>query len=235
MKRWFILLLFLIATQVGMAQGVEWIDRQDNYQAVIGQNARIPIRVRNTTDRTQTIVIRRALAELNANQKGYFCVGEECLDGSVDQVTRKLEAGEVAVNVYYVVEPGMTATSNAFRFEVYHKGSPQLGLEHAFMLSVDEKPSRSFVFQTRNFMVHDIYPNPVTDQDAYLDYKLTDDALKVKVVIHNILGSPVGENEMVATESKVKIDAQQLSSGVYFYTIYIDNVGVLTRKLVVRK
>ncbi|MBL7851523.1 MAG: T9SS type A sorting domain-containing protein [Cyclobacteriaceae bacterium] len=235
MKRWFILLIILLSGAGTWAQSVDWIDRQDTYQAVIGQTLRIPIRVRNTTDKPQTFVIRRAAADLNANQKGYFCVGDECFDGLVDQVTRKLDPGEVAGNVFFVVEPGLATTSNSFRFEVYQKGSPQMGLEHSFLLSVDEKPTRSFVFQTRNLTVHDIYPNPVTDQDGYLDYRLTDEAVKAKVVIHNILGSPVGEYEMLAAETRVKIQSDGLSSGVYFYTIYLDNVGVLTRKLVVRK
>jgi hypothetical protein len=235
MKRWFTFLILLLSGTTAWAQGVDWADRQESYQAVIGQNTRIPIRIRNTTDRPQTFVIRRAVADLNSNQKGYFCIGEECFDMAVDQVMRKLEPGEVAGNIFYVVEPGLAATSNSFRFEVYQKGSPQMGLEHSFLLSVDEKPTRSFVFQTRNLTIHDVYPNPVTDRDAYLDYRLTDEAVKAKVVIHNILGSPVGDYEMLSSETRVKIQADGLSSGVYFYTIYLDNIGVLTRKLVVRK
>ncbi len=235
MKRWFIFLVLLLSGAGTWAQGVDWIDRQEAYQAVIGQSVRIPIRIRNTTDRPQTYVIRRAAADLSTNQKGYFCIGEECYDAIVDQITRKLEPGEVAGNVYFVVEPGLAATSNSFRFEVFQRGSPQMGLEHAFLLNVEEKATRSYVFQSRHLTVHDVYPNPVTDQDAYLDYRLTDEAVKAKVVIHNILGSPVGDYEMLAGETRVKIESDGLSSGVYFYTIYLDNVGVLTRKLVVRK
>jgi hypothetical protein len=59
--------------------------------------------------------------------------------------------------------------------------------------------------------------------------------LKAKVVIHNILGSQVGHYELPVFETKVKIQADELTSGVYFYTVYLDNIGVLTRKLVVRK
>ncbi len=235
MKRWLVILILVATGSSAWAQAVDWIDRQDTYQATIGQNFRIPIRVRNTSDKPQTFVIRKATADLNANQKGYFCVGDECFDQLTDQVTRRLEPGEVAGNVFFVVEPGLAATSNALRFEVYQKGSPQLGMEHSFVLSVEEKPTRSFVFQARNITIHDVYPNPITGQEAFLDYRLTDDAIKAKVVIHNILGSPVGEHEMVSTETRVKIQAEGLSSGVYFYTIYLDNVGVLTRKLVVRK
>ncbi len=234
MMRWLIIAILSLANLPLAAQGLEWIDRQEAYHTRIGQNARIPIHIRNTSDRAQSIVVRKAAGDLNPNQKGYFCAGTECFDG-LSEITLRLEPGETSSNVFFVVEPGMTATSNSFRVEIFQKGSPQMGVEHAFLLNVDEKAPRSFVYQTRDISVHDIYPNPVTDQHAYIDYRLSDESVKAKVVIHNILGSPVAEYEMVASESRVHILSQELSSGVYFYTIYLDNVGILTRKMVVRK
>lgn len=234
MRRWFTIILLFITTIPGLAQGLEWIDRQENYQAGIGQSARIPIRIRNTSDKPQTFIIRKASGDLNPNQKGYFCSGADCYDG-LNEITQRLEPGQTASNLFFVIETGMTPTSNSFRLEVFQRGSPQLGIEHAFLINIEEKPPRSFVFQSRDITVHDIYPNPVTDQHAYIDYRLSDESVKAKVVVHNILGSPVAQYEMIASESRVKIQSEELSSGVYFYTIYLDNVGVLTRKMVVRK
>jgi hypothetical protein len=45
----------------------------------------------------------------------------------------------------------------------------------------------------------------------------------------------MGDYDLPASETRVKIQADELISGVYFYTVYIDNSGVLTRKLIVRK
>jgi hypothetical protein len=235
MKRcpWF--LIFFLSSIFAGAQGVEWVDRQEAYQAGLGQNARIPIRLRNSSDKAITVVVRKASGDLNVNQKGYFCMGDECFDVLTDQVTRKLEPGESINSLFFVIETGLSATSNSFRFEVFPKGSPQMGLEHSFLLTIDEKPARSFVFQSRDLTIHDVYPNPVTQQLAFIDYHLADEAVKAKVVIHNILGSPVGEYELPSFETRVKIPTDELSSGVYFYTVYLDNIGVLTRKLVVRK
>ena len=131
-------------------------------------------------------------------------------------------------------ETGFVTTINALRYEVFPRGNPALGIEHAFSIAVDEKPAKSLVFQSKDIIVHDIYPNPVVDQ-ASIDYRIYNEMLKAKVVIHNILGSPVGHYDLSAFETKVKIQAEELTSGVYFYTVYLDNVGVLTRKLVVRK
>ncbi len=68
----------------------------------------------------------------------------------------------------------------------------------------------------------------------YLDYKIHAEAVKAKVVVHNIL-TAVGAYEMPVFENRVKIQAEDLTTGVYFYTLYLDNVGVLTRKLFIRK
>lgn len=215
--------------------GLEWIERHENHQAGLGKNARIPIRLKNTSDKPQQFIIRRAVQELQSNQKAYFCLGDDCLDPLTDQITKRLEPGESLLNLFFVVETGLLSATHSFRIEAFPKGSPQMIQDYTFSLSVEEKSSRSFVFQSRDITVHDLYPNPVTDQQAHIDYRLTDEAIKAKVVIHNILGSPVGEYELPAFESRVKIRTEDLSSGVYFYTVYLDNIGVMTRKLVVRK
>jgi hypothetical protein len=234
MKRLVLIALFFVLGLTAWSQGIDWTDRQDSYQAGLGQTIRIPIKVKNISDKAQFIVVRKAQSDLGSNQKGYFCLGEECFDAGVDQFSKRLEAGETLNNLYFTVEAGLVNTFNSFRFEVFPRGNPALGIDHSVSLSVEEKPSRSLVFQSKDITIHDVYPNPVVDQ-AFIDYRIYNEQLKAKVVIHNILGSPVGHHDMPVFESKVKIQAEELASGVYFYTVYLDNVGVLTRKLVVRK
>ncbi len=234
MKRFVVILVLFVASVTAFSQSVEWMDRQENIQAAVGQNIRIPIKIKNTTEKALFYVIKKSQADLGSNQKGYFCLGDHCFDTSIDQFTKRLEPGEVLDNLYFQVETGIVATVNSLRFEVFPRGNPQIGIEHAVSLAIDEKLAKSLVFQSKEITIHDVYPNPVTDQ-AFIDYRLHSDLVKAKVVIHNILGSSVGQYELLPIESKVKIQAEDLTPGVYFYTVYLDNVGVLTRKLVVRK
>ncbi len=234
MKLFLFLLLTFAFGLSATAQSLEWTDRQDSYQAGLGQTVRIPIRIKNASDKAQFFIIKKAQGDLGSNQKGFFCLGDECFDPGVDQFSKKIEAGETISNLYFTVETGLVTTLNSFRFEVFPRGNPTMSIEHAFSLSVDEKPIKSLVFQSKDITIHDVYPNPVIDQ-ATIDYRIHNELIKAKVVIHNILGSPVGHYELPVFESKVKIQADEFTSGVYFYTVYLDNVGVLTRKLVVRK
>ncbi len=217
-----------------LAQSFEWTDRQEVFQAGLGQTIRIPIKIKNTSDKPQFFIVRKAQSDLGSNQKGYFCLGDACLDPGLDQFSKKIEPGETINNLFFTVETGLVTTTNSLRFEVFPRGNPALGVEQAFSVMVDEKPAKSLVFQSKDITIHDIYPNPVVDQ-ASIDYRIYNEMLKAKLVIHNILGSPVGHYDLSAFETKVKIQSEELTSGVYFYTVYLDNVGVLTRKLVVRK
>ena len=61
------------------------------------------------------------------------------------------------------------------------------------------------------------------------------DQIKAKIVVHNILGNIVGEYSLPSFENFVRVKTDDLSAGIYFYTLYIDNEGVMTRKLIVRK
>jgi len=70
---------------------------------------------------------------------------------------------------------------------------------------------------------------------AYIDYRLHNEMLKAKLVLHNVLGKSMGDFELPSSETLVKIPTDELAPGVYFYTIYLNNSGILTRKLVVRK
>jgi hypothetical protein len=120
------------------------------------------------------------------------------------------------------------------RFEIFQKGSAHDIVDRSVAISVDEKPGRSFIFQSKDISIQDVYPNPVQTQ-ASIDYKLHSESVKARLTLHNILGKIMGDYDLPASETRVKIQADELTSGVYFYTVYIDNSGVLTRKLIVRK
>jgi hypothetical protein len=106
-------------------------------------------------------------------------------------------------------------------------------IEHAVSLNVDERALKS-IYQSKELTINDVYPNPVQDQ-AIIDYKIYNEAIKAKIVVHNILGRPMGEYELPADDSRIKMNVDDFAPGVYFYTVYINNTGVLTRKIMVRK
>ncbi len=160
MKRSVLALTLVLWGLTLRAQPFEWADRQDNVQAGMGQTLRIPIHLKNTSDKPQMLVIRKSLSDLGAQQKGYFCIDNDCFDATTDQITRKLEPGESLNNLYFAVETGFIITANALKFEVFAKSNPAQSIEHTMALSIEEKVSKTFIFQSREITVHDVYPNP---------------------------------------------------------------------------
>lgn len=233
MRRWFLLFCCFFLALASYSQNFELVDLQDSYQSTLNQQVRIPLKIKNTSDKVQYYVIRRTRNETIETQKSYFCIDNQCMEQSVNEFTRKVEPGET-VNVNYVLETGMIPGQSSFKFEIAPKGNPSESREHAVNVNVEEKSVRNYLFQSKEITVHEIYPNPFQD-NAMIDYKVADLSVKAKIVIHNVLGKPITDFDLDAAESKIKIFADEMNPGVYFYTLYINGSGVATRKIMVRK
>jgi len=207
---------------------------QDSYKGTIGDLIRAPLRFKNNTEKTITIVLRKVETQIGSTQKNYFCIDGNCLDQRTEDYLLKIEPGQTVQNFGIALEAGLVEGFSAIKYVVYNKANPSESNQIELNFVVEGKPEKSSIYNSRYITIHDVYPNPVTDH-ANIDYQLHDDQVKTKIVIHNLLGNTLSEHELLYAENKVKILADQFSSGIYFYTLYIENEGVMTRKLIVKK
>ncbi|HTH55071.1 MAG TPA: T9SS type A sorting domain-containing protein [Cyclobacteriaceae bacterium] len=225
-------MLSLLFALAGRAQNFELVDRQDNYSVGFNQLVKIHLKIKNNSDRAQFYTIRKSRSDLSDTQKGYFCMDNKCLESSVSEFVKKVDAGET-VSLNFTVESGTQPVLNNIKFDVFPKNSPTEVIEHIVSLNVDERGQRS-IYQSREIVINDVYPNPAQDI-AIIDYKIHNDLLKAKVIVHNILGRSMGEYELPNDDNRIKMFVDDFAPGVYFYTLYVNNTGVLTRKIMVRK
>jgi len=216
------------------AQRFEVLADGEAYQTSLNQLVRIPIRIKNRSDKPQFFVVRKVKGELTDTQKGYFCISNNCLDASIVEFSKRIGPGETLQDLFYNLESGMQPMATILKFESFPKGSPHESVEYSINLSVEEKARKSFIYQSREITIQDVYPNPV-QENAYIDYNLHTESVKAKITVHNILGKLMGEYDLPISEDRVKIQAEDLTPGVYFYTVYLNNNGILTRKLIVRR
>jgi len=224
----------LLSSLSSFGQTFDLIDRAEAYTAGISQSIRIPIKIKNTSDKDQFYIVRIVGNDLSGTQRGYFCIDKNCLEPGITEFSKRIESGRILEGLHFYLETGLVTGQYPLRFEIFAKGNINTLVEHQVNVNIEEKQPKSLVFQSKDITVHDVYPNPVFDQ-AYIDYRLHTETVKAKLIVHNILGSSVSNHELPFSESKVKIEAQDLTPGVYFYTVYLDNIGVLTRKLIVRR
>ena len=230
---WVLMLAFGISLTV-QGQFYEVSGIQPVVSGQISQTLRIPFKLKNTTEKAQLAVFRLADSDFRATQKGYFCIDNDCFESGTTEITRRVEPGATLGSVSFVLESGLVAGQNNLMFDVFFKGVAGTRQEFPVLFNIEEITHKSIVYKSPELTLHDLYPNPVSTM-AYMDYELSRDALKAKVVIHNILGSAVGELELPYAETRAKISTEELPPGVYFYTVYLDNEGIITKKLIVRR
>jgi len=93
-----------------LSQNFDLVDKQDTTK-VRQPILRIPIRIKNNTDKAQFYIVKRIQDDLNSTQKGYFCFDKNCLEPDVMEFTKKVEAGETLQNLYFNLETGLITGS----------------------------------------------------------------------------------------------------------------------------
>jgi hypothetical protein len=236
MKSWVaVILLILFSLPIlAQTQSFELIDRQEAYQVPMGESLRIPVKIKNNTSKSQFYIIRKVHDDLGGSQKGYFCLDKNCLEPGIEEFSKRVEPGETLYNLVFVMESGIQPGINTIKFQVFARGNPTDVVEYAVNVTVQEKTNKPVIFHSKDITVEDVYPNPVQDI-AYIHYRIHNESVSAKVIIHNILGKPLNEIELSPLEDRAKLQTEEFVSGIYFYTVYLDNNGVLTRKLIIRK
>ncbi len=234
MMRFLWVVLLCLSAFVLRAQSFEIGQLQDVYRSYIGETVRVPVTITNTTERPLTLVIRRVSATLGGTQKNYFCPDNECLDQRVEDVLIKLEPNETLSTFGIGLDAGLANGISSAKYIVFNRYNSAETVEFDLNFAVEERTSKEDIFTHPHIVLHDVYPNPVVDF-AFVNYDITNDDIEAKIVIHNILGNAVDEYNLPVGENKVKIRAESMSAGIYFYTLYLDNEGVVTRKLIVKK
>ncbi|HET9486597.1 MAG TPA: T9SS type A sorting domain-containing protein [Chryseosolibacter sp.] len=229
---WLIFLCFVTLEVSGQSFDVGPL--QDVYKGFIGETVKVPIQLTNQTDKPLTLVVRRVSSSLGGTQKNYFCLDNNCLEQRIEDVLVRIEPHETLTNFQIALEAGLANGASSAKFLVFNRYNSSETFEFDLHFAVEERSGKEDVYTSPHIILHDIYPNPVVDF-AYVNYDMISDKVEAKIIIHNILGNPIDEYSLPSAENKVKIRAESMNAGIYFYTLYLDNEGVVTRKLIVKK
>src|SRR5688572_7481593 len=227
--------IIILMGSLAYGQGFEIAPLQESYTGTIGETIRVPLRFKNTSEKPVTLIIRKVDEQLGSTQKKYFCVDNNCLDSKIEDYVVKVEPGQTTTNLYVALEAGLNQNESSLQYIAFNKSNPGQSLEVNLNFTVEEKlGGKTNIYNSRHITLYDVYPNPAIEH-ANVAYKLASDQVKAKILVHNIIGNVVGEYTLSPLDSSVRIDTEGLSAGIYFYTLYVENEGVMTRKLIVKK
>lgn len=234
MIRFLVLAFFVILTVSVHGQGFEVLPLQESYKGQIGELLKVPVRFKNTSDKTITLIIRKAGGELGSTQRSFFCFDNNCLDQKIEDYILKVEPGQTLTNFQVALDAGLSAGESSVQYVVFNKSQPGQLLEFTLNYSVEEKSEKPNIYDSRFITLHDVYPNPVTD-NATVVYKILNDRVSARIRLHNLLGNVVADYELSPSDTQLRLRVDDLSEGIYFYTLYLEGESVVTRKLIIKK
>jgi len=225
----------LLCTPI-FGQSLKLIDPDLTWEGKIGDKMIATIRVQNISTKPVTLVIQRTNSQIGTTQQTRFCWSGDCLQPDAGKfiVTTKLEPGEITSNFTSILDAGLTEEFSTVSYTISNKDNPIDAISFDIHYAVKEKIGIDVFYDSEDIMLNDIYPNPASET-AFLEYQLKVEESKAKIILHNVLGSVVGDYPLSFFEHQLKIPVQDLNPGVYFYTLYLDNRGVITKKLVIKK
>jgi len=75
------------------------------------------------------------------------------------------------------------------------------------------------------------FPNPATTYTMF-NYNIPFDFNKASLEFRNLIGTVVKEVSIVEKNGKLTIELNDITEGIYFYTLVIDNKVILSRKMI---
>jgi hypothetical protein len=78
-----------------------------------------------------------------------------------------------------------------------------------------------------------IYPNPAST-NLTIDYSINSDSKNAKIDVYDVVGQKVMTHALINNNDKLNINLNSLTSGVYFYTIKVDDKTLRTERVIVK-
>lgn len=234
MKKLLLAACVILGSWEATAQSFEITGVQETYRGIVGQTVRVPVHIRNITDKQLQVIVRKIESDIGSTQKNFFCFDKNCLGAETESYTVKIEPNQSSSLLEIALETGLAPGVSNIRFVASNKAHPNEAFEFTLNFTIDDRMHRPAIYSSRFIELHDLYPNPASEV-AFVDYKVLDETIKAKIVLHNILGNPVDEYQLPNADTRVKIKAESFSPGIYFFTLYVNDEGLVTRKLIIRK
>ena len=190
--------------------------------------------VTNLADTDLNIVCERVVKSTTGGSN-YFCWGA-CLAPHIDSGSN-------------VVAPGVPNIFSAHYMPLNENWEAVYGLELLieYHFYDERNPEDKYIFEVyfkhsgeevvdynSTEVFSNAYPNPANNVVSF-DYNMPFDAQTASVAIYNMMGQEVVRQDVNVGGSRMDINVSDLTDGVYFYSLIVNNQTVKTNKLVISK
>jgi type IX secretion system substrate protein len=230
------ILVFLLIAPFSWGQSLKIVDSQLNLSPEVGSYSYSTIKIQNVSDHIILLGVKRTLNNIRSSQLSKFCINNDCTNKNIvtGNTIIKLLPGEIFDGFSVELQSGLVPGNSSVKFLFYNLSNTNESVEAEINYTVKEKVKDGILFASSVVQFSDVFPNPVREK-AIFNYTYFNPEKEARLVIHSVLGSVISEFDLSPYESQLSIPVENYNPGVYFYTLYIDNEGVATKKMVIRK
>jgi hypothetical protein len=237
MKALVFLFFFLIFSLSPGAEGqVRVLSENIEFNGKIGTSQRKSIIIQNETNQAKEYVLKFLRGNVGSSQNIKLCLGDNCYDPRKDlaKIRFTLQPGEISTDMYLEFDMGISETKGNFDLHFTNTSN----LREVFLIesvyNVFSTNSEGAETIHNDISISSVYPNP-SSRIAQIDYEFKNPAIKAKISINSFIGNPIAEFQLDPNQKYLVINVSEFNPGVYFYTLFVDNKNIVSKKLVVKK
>ncbi len=228
--------LWLLVPLITEAQQVRVLSEGLEFRGDLGSTQRKTVILQNETNQVKTYLLKSLRGNIGSSQRVKICIGDQCYDPKKDlaKIKLTLEPGELLTDLYLDFEMGIVETRGSFDLSFVNESN----LRDLFVVEaryeVDDPAIKVNEFDYKDIILSDVYPNPSVRM-AQFDYSFKNKSVKARISINSFIGNPIADYELDPERNTLPINVSDFNPGIYFYTLFLDNKNIVTKKLVVKK
>lgn len=236
MKRFLLFFTWLLLPLLAEAQAVRVLSEELQFSGKLGSSQRKSIILQNETAQAKIFLLKNLTGNIGSSQKVKICIGDQCFDPKKDlaKVRLVLNPGQIVTDFYVEFEMGIVGTVGSFDLVFVNSENIRDTFFVEARYNVSNPAIKTDGFELEDMSLGAAYPNP-SSRMAHFDYQIKNQNIKAKIVINSFIGNPVAEYTLDHERNTLSINVSDLKEGIYFYTLYIDNKNVVTKKLQIKK
>jgi hypothetical protein len=184
--------------------------------------------VKNISAQLLNVICEKNVISQGWGGDNFFCWGGTCLTSSTiispDFTTIAANSSSTEFQGHFTGNVGSTAT---IEYCFYPENDP--ADESCIIINYGGSTSTSTTIKKNTILISEFYPNPAKEIVCF-DYYLNKPA---KLVVMDILGNEV-KRIRLSERGTQKINISDLSKGIYFGNVVVNNETIAIKKLIVR-
>lgn len=233
----FIFFWWICASGLLSAQSLRIVDSPKEISGSVGSRIESVIRLKNTGTREVQVQVERLNSDLLANQSVFFKLGDK-----ITGVRQTISGNTIAIGPGQTVESftayltaGFEVGESAVTYRFFDVRNPANYADFTINYRVGVQQDKDRLYVSNKINISALFPNPATHY-AEAEYQIApEQKSQFFLTINNVLGGQVAAYPLQSQDSRLRVSLEKFETGVYFYSLVIDDKAVVTRKFMVKK